>query len=153
MDVLLLEHLERELEKERPELSKDYTQRLATILTNFRDPTPDFKPPDKSGNPTNLTRLEHFRLWEKNMTNAFDEGRKLRLKHALSPLKYNYTFPAKGQPFSEEKMVEVYSEGDREERGKVWLCLSPLIECWDQDMDPESYTIIARAKVLSSSLE
>lgn len=152
IDVLILEHLERDLEKECPELSKERTQRLATILMNFRDPTHVFASSDKSDSPTNLNRLEHLRLWEKDMADAFEEGRKLRLKHALSPLKYNYTFPAKGQPFSEETMVALSSEGDRTERGQVWLCLSPLIESWDEEMSPESYIIVARARVLSSNL-
>jgi hypothetical protein len=87
------------------------------------------------------------------MSHAFEVGRKMRIKHALSPLKYNSTFPAKGQPFSKEKMVALFSEGGREERGKVWLCFSPLIESWDQDMNQDSYTIVAQAKVLSSILE
>ncbi|KIW25707.1 uncharacterized protein PV07_08864 [Cladophialophora immunda] len=144
VDAMTLEYLERHFATTIPALSKELTKRLHTILTNFRGL--------KSANTlTDLSdHINNFRVWERYMADAFEGALRLRLNHLRSPMKYNYTFPSSGQPFVEDKMISLYSEASRRRPHQVWLCLSPLIESWNESMDSSSHVIISPARVISS---
>ena len=87
------------------------------------------------------------------MSSAFEEAIRVRLKHALSPLKYDYTFPAQGQAFQHEKMEAVGSMDGSDRCRQVLLCLSPLIESWNEARATESYAIVSRARVIVGGID